>query len=183
VLVRHAQAADAPVDADRPLTGRGSRRAAAIGAWLRDNGLLPDRALVSPARRAVQTWETAGGVPPVVDPRVYDNTVEALLAAVQDTPDEVGTLVLVGHNPSIAELAAVLDDGTGPATARRRLEDGFPTGCVAVLGVDRGVGGLGVADQHESAGHRPSLAPAAPQASTADVRPARLGPRTPARGA
>jgi phosphohistidine phosphatase len=147
LLVRHAQAADGPVDADRPLTGRGSGRAAAIGAWLRENGLVPDRALVSPARRAAQTWQTAGGVAPVIDPRIYDNTVEALLAAVQDTPDEVGTLVLVGHNPSIGELVEVLDDGHGDPAARRAAEAGFPTGGVAVftLGTPFSAAGPGTA--------------------------------------
>ena len=127
VLVRHAQAADAPVDADRPLTESGTRRATAIGAWLEETGLQPDRALVSPARRAVQTWEHAGrGSTPVIDPRIHDNTVEALLAAIRDTPEDVHVLALVGHQPSLGELAAVLDDGAGPPA-------GFPTGGVAVF--------------------------------------------------
>ena len=146
VLIRHAQAADAPVDADRPLTAQGVRRAAAIGTWLQQAGVVPDRVLVSPARRAVQTWESAGGGPAVLDPRIYDNTVEALLAAIGDTPEDVQQLVVIGHNPSIGELVAVLDDGTGPATARRRLESGFPTGCVALLGVDDPFAGIGLGD-------------------------------------
>jgi phosphohistidine phosphatase len=138
VLVRHAQAADGPVDADRPLTGRGARHAAAIGTWLEQAGFVPDRVLVSPARRAVQTWEQAGtglpqGPPPTVDTRIYDNTVEALLAAIQETPDDVGTLAVVGHNPSIGELVAVLDDGQGNPAARRDADAGFPTGSVAVF--------------------------------------------------
>jgi phosphohistidine phosphatase len=143
VLVRHAQAADAPVDADRPLTAAGLRRATAIGVWLGQAGLVPERVLVSPARRAVQTWEAAGGVPPVVDPRVYDNTVQSLLAAVQDTPEGVRTLVLVGHNPSIGELVAALDDGLGDPVARRAAETGFPTGGVAVFTLDAPFGAAG----------------------------------------
>ncbi|WP_448616847.1 SixA phosphatase family protein [Modestobacter sp. URMC 112] len=138
VLVRHAQAADAPVDADRPLTGLGSRRAAAIGTWLEQSGLVPDHVVVSPARRAGQTWEQASrelpqSPQPTVDGRVYDNTVEAVLAAVHDVPDEVGTLVVVGHNPSIGELAMALDDGSGDPVARREVGAGFPTGGVAVF--------------------------------------------------
>jgi phosphohistidine phosphatase len=134
LLLRHAQAADAPIDADRPLTGLGGRRATAIGAWLEQADLVPDRALVSPARRAGQTWVRAGrGRPPVVDPRVYDNTVEALLAAIRETPEGVRTLAVVGHNPSIGELAAALDDGSGDPAARREVDAGFPTGGVAVL--------------------------------------------------
>jgi phosphohistidine phosphatase len=140
VLVRHAKAAGGPVDADRPLTGRGARHAAAIGAWLEQAGSVPDRVLVSPARRAAQTWEQASGSlaqspQPIVDPRIYDNTVESLLAAIQETPDDVGVLAVVGHNPSIGELAADLDDGRGDEAARRDLQDGFPTGGVAVFTV------------------------------------------------
>ena len=138
VLVRHAQAAGGGVDADRPLTPGGARHAATIGSWLGRAGLRPDRVVVSPARRAVQTWAQAGGrlpeaAAPVVEARIYDNTVEGLLAAVRATPDDVRTLVLVGHNPSIGELAAVLDDGEGSPVARRDAGDGFPTGAVAVF--------------------------------------------------
>jgi phosphohistidine phosphatase len=141
VLIRHAQAAGGAVDADRPLTEHGARRAAAIGAWLEQAGLAPDRVLVSPARRAVQTWEQAGGGPlPVVDPRIYDNTVEALLAAIRDSPGDVRDLVVVGHNPSIAGLAAALDDGEGAPAARRDVGSGFPTGGVAVFALSASFG-------------------------------------------
>jgi phosphohistidine phosphatase len=132
LLVRHAQAARGPADAERPLTERGERSAAAIGAWLARAGLTPDRVLVSPARRAVQTWERAGGelqtaVEPIADERIYDNTIEALLAVVQETPEDVRTLAVVGHNPSVGELAGVLDDGRSDVGA------GFPAGGIAVF--------------------------------------------------
>jgi len=133
VLVRHAEAADAAVDADRPLTASGARRAAAIGDWLLEHAPAPERVLVSPARRTVQTWARAGGAPPVLEPRIYEATVEELLAVVRETPDEVQQLAVVGHNPSISELAAVLDDGHGDAAARRGFRFGFPTGGVAVF--------------------------------------------------
>jgi phosphohistidine phosphatase len=138
LLIRHAKAGEAATDIERPLTGRGERQAAAIGTWLTDAGLVPDRAFVSPARRAAQTWELAAaqlGERPaqVVEPRIYDNTVEALLAVLADTPDDVSTLAVVGHNPSIGQLAYDLEDGEGSATARRDLEAGFPTGTVAVF--------------------------------------------------
>jgi phosphohistidine phosphatase len=138
LLVRHAQAADGRVDAHRPLTTRGGRQAAALGSWLRQAGLTPDGVLVSPARRAAQTWDLASvplapAVPPIVDTRIYDNTVEALLAAIREIPDDVETLTVVGHNPSIGELAAVLDDGQGSVAARGHIQAGFPTGSVAVF--------------------------------------------------
>jgi phosphohistidine phosphatase len=138
VLVRHAQAADAAVDRDRPLTPKGARRAAAIGTWLEQAEFVPDRVLVSPARRAEQTWGEAGATAapdlrPTVDERIYENTVEALLDAIRDTPEEVRTVAVVGHNPSIAALAAALDDGQGDPTARRDVQAGFPAGGVAVF--------------------------------------------------
>jgi phosphohistidine phosphatase len=138
VLVRHAKAAEGPVDAERPLTKRGNRQAAAIGAWLAQAGLVPDRVAVSSARRAAQTWAGAAAAlkdspPPTVDERIYDNTVEALLAVLRETPADVRTVAVVGHNPSIIELTHVLDDGSGDPAARRAAEEGFPTGCVAVF--------------------------------------------------
>ncbi len=138
LLVRHAKAADSPVDGDRPLTSKGEHRAAAIGAWLDRAGLVPDLVLVSPARRAAQTWELASASltpdpPSAADARIYENTVEDLLAVIRETPDDVRTLAVVGHNPSIGELAAVLDDGRGSPEAANALDAGFPTGGVAVF--------------------------------------------------
>jgi len=141
LLIRHAQAADAPIDAERPLTDRGVRAAGAIGSWLRETGVLPDRVLVSPARRAVQTWEKAGaalaaGPDPVVDARIYANTVEHVLAAIREAPEGVRALAVVGHNPSLGQLTEILDDGHGDPRARDALGAGFRTGGVAVFVVD-----------------------------------------------
>jgi phosphohistidine phosphatase len=141
VLIRHAEAAPAASDADRPLTDRGLQQAAALGRWLQRGGLAPDRAVVSRARRAAETWERAAArmtapPAPIVDARIYDNTVEALLTVLAETPSETGIVALVGHNPSIGTLASVLDDGAGSPSARRDLQAGFPTGCVAVFGLE-----------------------------------------------
>jgi phosphohistidine phosphatase len=137
VLIRHAEAAGGPVDVERPLTERGAGQAASIGPWLERSGLVPDRVLVSPARRAAQTWErvAVAAATATVEPRIYVNTVEALLDAIRQTPDDVPTLALVGHNPSIGELASALDGGQGDPAARQRLDRGYPTGGVAVLAV------------------------------------------------
>ncbi|HLZ37033.1 MAG TPA: histidine phosphatase family protein [Mycobacteriales bacterium] len=141
VLVRHAKAApDGGADADRPLADRGVADAAAIGRWLADHGLAPDRVVVSPARRARQTWELAAGEigaapEPVLDERMYDNTLDDLLAVLRGTPPEADTLVLVGHNPAIEALALTLDDGRGDATARGELRRKYPTSGVGVFAV------------------------------------------------
>jgi phosphohistidine phosphatase len=141
LLIRHAKAEDHGVtDARRSLARRGERDAAEIGKLLAYAGLVPDRAVVSPARRAVQTWEhaaaAAGGAPEAVeDERIYDNTVDDLLAVIRETPAEVVTLALVGHNPSVAALADELDDGTGDETARTEMTHSYPTSGVAVFEV------------------------------------------------
>ncbi|UOY01348.1 SixA phosphatase family protein [Blastococcus sp. PRF04-17] len=137
VLIRHAEAGDAPVDVDRPLTQLGERRAEAIGEWLGRAGLAPDRVVVSPAVRAQQTWERAAVALPAgltgVDERIYDNTVDALLAVLGGLPDEAMTAALVGHNPAVGQLAAVLGDAEGDPAARHDVGSGFPTGGVAVF--------------------------------------------------
>ena len=140
VLVRHAEAASALVDRDRPLSSRGERQAAAVGTWLAQRGLAPDRVAVSPARRTLQTWDgmrTALGAVPerVVEERIYDNTVDGLLDVVRETAEDVRTLVLVGHNPAVGTLAHLLDDGEGSREARARLDAGFPPASVAVFDV------------------------------------------------
>jgi phosphohistidine phosphatase len=99
-----------------------------------------DRVVVSPARRAQETWDGAqSGLPAavevVVDARIYDNDVAALFEVVGDTPASVTTLGLVGHNPSFGELALVLDDTEGDDDARHTLRAGYGTSGVAVFDV------------------------------------------------
>lgn len=138
LLIRHARAANGPVDLERPLTEQGMRQAAALGSWLTQVRLVPDRVMVSPARRAVQTWEQASaalvtGVRPIVDARIHDNTVDALLTAIRGTPEDVLIVAVVGHNPSVGELVSALDDGRGSPDARREVGAGFPAGGAAVF--------------------------------------------------
>jgi phosphohistidine phosphatase len=141
VLVRHAKAArTGKTDIERELAPRGRADAPAVGRWLAAEDLAPDRAVLSPARRATQTWELAAGELPAapdaaVDDRLYANIVEDLLAVVRETPPGVGTVALVGHNPSIEQLALALDDGTGDAAARHELATKYPTSGVAVFAV------------------------------------------------
>jgi phosphohistidine phosphatase len=139
LLVRHAKAmSGGETDADRQLAPRGIRDAGAAGRWLADRGLTPDHVVVSPAHRALQTWqlmasELAAAPTAAIDPRIYDNTLDALLAIAQETTEDAGTLAIVGHNPSMHELAVVLDDGRGDDSARVSIAQAFPTAGVAVL--------------------------------------------------
>lgn len=142
MLIRHAKAArDSAVDLERSLANRGRSEALLIGRWLVEHELRPDGVVVSPARRARQTWNLAaiaiGDAPePERDDRIYTNTVDDLLAVIHDAADGVGTLMVVGHNPSIEQLAVALDDGRGDAAARDALMEKYPTSGVAVFAID-----------------------------------------------
>ncbi|MEU8982166.1 histidine phosphatase family protein [Streptomyces sp. NPDC048309] len=139
VVLRHAKSAwpEGVSDHERPLAPRGRRDAPAAGRALAEADCLPDLALCSTAVRARQTWELAAeqwGTPPPVrlDERLYAAEVPELLAAVREVPDQVGTLLLIGHNPGLEEL--VLDlAGDGLDDALDHVRTKFPTSAVAVL--------------------------------------------------
>jgi phosphohistidine phosphatase len=139
ILIRHAKAETrGGDDAKRRLAPRGERDARAVGRWLKQAGLVSGVAAVSPARRTVQTWDRAleelGRAPRTVhDDRIYQNTVEDLLAVIRESPPQARTLFLVGHNPAIEALATELDDGAGDRAAAKEMATKFPTSGIAVL--------------------------------------------------
>ena len=106
LLIRHAKTAQGSPDEARQLTDRGRRDSAAIGDWLRSHSLVPDLVVVSPAKRARQTWELTGiDAKSEIDERVYENTESDLLAIMRGADESVATLAIVGHNPSIESFA------------------------------------------------------------------------------
>jgi phosphohistidine phosphatase len=115
VVVRHAKSAwpdDVP-DAQRPLNKRGRRDAPAAGRWLRDRVGHVDAVVCSPAARTRETWaliaaELDGAADPIFDERVYAATAQTLLAVVRGLSDDVGSALLVGHNPGVADLVTAL---------------------------------------------------------------------------
>src|SRR5215472_14750082 len=149
VLFRHAKSAwpDVP-DHDRPLARRGIRAAPVMGRWLREAGLLPGQVLCSTARRARETWQFAqaglAAAPPVTfDGRIYEAAATDLLAVIREVPPATGTLLLIGHNPAIEDLALLLAapsdaaalpeaGGAGPGDVDR-MRSKFPTAAIAVL--------------------------------------------------
>lgn len=142
ILIRHAKADAGALDLERRLTPRGESDAAAVGRLLARAGVTPDRAVLSPARRARQTWDAvqaalAEPVEVVLDQRVYDNDVAALFQVVAEAEVDAGAvlgcLALVGHNPSFAEFALTVDDGQGDQGARERLRAGYRTSGVAIF--------------------------------------------------
>jgi len=141
--MRHAEAAQtAPGgrDRDRPLTAAGVADALAVGHRLNASGLLPDLALASDARR---TRETLEGLSPALrvqpeirlDPALYRADGRELLDRIREEGGTADCLLVIGHNPAIAELATGLGRH-GDGAARRGLARGFPPGAVAVFAVD-----------------------------------------------
>lgn len=140
ILLRHAKAERAEGgarDFDRALAPAGRAAAPRIGAYMAGHALTPDLAICSSARRAKETWDLAAGAYPVLprtvyDPRVYQLAAEGLLSLVRAAAADVHVLLLVGHNPSLEDLADGLIATGDPAT-RERLTEKFPTGALAVI--------------------------------------------------
>lgn len=122
-LLRHAKAVKSDGyadDRDRPLDPQGVADIAALKPQLRHlggGGLRPDRILCSPAVRTRETLEhlAAGGTLPsdaetVFEPSVYMALASHLFALLHEQPDDLSTLLIVGHNPGLHQLVVSLAD-------------------------------------------------------------------------
>ena len=140
MLLRHAKSDWAKPglrDHDRPLNPRGREAAPKMGAYMVRHALVPDLIIASTAKRVTETLDhllPAFDRPPkiVSEPRVYDARSNALLGVLKEAPGTAHSLLLVGHNPGIAELASLLI-ASGDVDARQRLIEKFPTAGLAVI--------------------------------------------------
>jgi phosphohistidine phosphatase len=121
VLLRHAKAETQPglPDDKRPLSPRGHTDAHAAGAWLAAR-LVPDLVLCSPTKRTRQTWHAvAANLPAAADPvvryerRLYLGGPDELLQLVREIEDSVSAVLMIGHNPTLSQLAFDLDQEGG----------------------------------------------------------------------
>ena len=108
-----------------------------MGAYMARHALVPDLIVASTATRVRETLDLllpAFAKPPKVvpDERIYEAEAEALLGVIKETAGAVHSLLLVGHNPGLAELAALLM-ASGDVEARQRLIEKFPTAALAVI--------------------------------------------------
>ena len=139
--MRHGKAeAFAAEDHRRLLTERGALEARAAGEWLASRGLVPTHALVSSAQRAQDTWASLTGpagttVAPVVSDAIYTAGPDNALDLLRSTPDDAEVVLYVGHNPTAASLAHLLDDGDPDPASFREMSAGFATSAMAVLDV------------------------------------------------
>jgi phosphohistidine phosphatase len=141
-LLRHAKSSwDDPDldDADRPLADRGRRAAELIGDHMRADAIAPELVLCSPAVRARQTLvglgDAVGSASIEIERALYEAHEADLLSRVRKVDGGVGSVMLVGHNPSIerfALLVAAESDLVDDVRAK------YPTGALATLQFDGG---------------------------------------------
>ncbi|GAB2517868.1 SixA phosphatase family protein [Lysobacter humi (ex Lee et al. 2017)] len=138
ILLRHAHAEsprEGQDDLDRPLEAEGQAAAEAVGQWLVAEGLVPDCVLCSPARRARETLEAVvratGYVEHCVEDTIYEATPGALIE-LADRYREIGRVMIVGHNPGLEQLAALMNSGQSGDYR------GMPPAGVAVLTMPAG---------------------------------------------
>jgi phosphohistidine phosphatase len=139
-LLRHAKSSwDDPAlpDRDRPLAPRGRRDARRIGKHLRRLGITPALVLCS---SAVRTQETLDLLHPAlaevavhIEEQLYGASSETLLERIHSVPDHVSSLLLIGHNPGLHDLALAL---ASSGAKRKRLEAKFPTAALATLALE-----------------------------------------------
>ncbi|MCR6664052.1 MAG: histidine phosphatase family protein [Luteimonas sp.] len=133
ILLRHAHA-EAPMpgqaDFDRPLSSVGLAEAEAARRWLCEQGLIPDRVLCSPARRTRETLDALlaneNGIDRRLEATIYEAT-PGTLAGLIDAHADVERLLVVGHNPGLEQLVALMHSGQSGDYR------GMPPAAIAVL--------------------------------------------------
>jgi phosphohistidine phosphatase len=143
-LLRHAKSSwDDPSlsDEERPLSPRGRRAATAMAHHFQEKRMAPDRVLCSPSLRTRQTLdylipvlgspENGGDV--VFEPVIYEASPHELLELIRSTPPETSSLLLIGHNPGLASLAASLLAPNGHDASLSQLRRKYPTGALATF--------------------------------------------------
>ena len=133
ILLRHSKSdwSGDEADIDRPLAKRGQRQAPVAGRWLATHVDRIDLAVVSIAKRARATWDLVSAE---LDERpetrhdedAYAASVGGLLAIIHSLGEQLGTVILVGHNPGLEDLAETLIGDRIP----------MPTSALAVIELD-----------------------------------------------
>ena len=135
ILMRHAKSSwNDPLqpDHERPLNGRGRRSAKAIGAWLADQGYVPDEVISSDAARTQETYALMGlqGCSPHWHRALYLASAATMMKHLRAAQGD--TVLMLGHNPGIAELAErLLVSPVGDGNFQR-----FPTAATLIARFD-----------------------------------------------
>jgi phosphohistidine phosphatase len=144
ILMRHGKAerqAAAGGDFERPLAERGREDAALMAGVLARAKLAPDLILVSSARRTRETWEAVRDAFPQAAGEIrkdlYHAEAEDIQAAIDDEAGDGQTVMVIGHNPGLHDLAVTLAlSGRALPGLVSRLRSRFPTSTAAVFKFD-----------------------------------------------
>jgi phosphohistidine phosphatase len=140
LLLRHAKSSwdDASLDDhDRPLSDRGGRAGRLVASYLARQSIGVELVLCSSALRARQTLDLVlPSLEENVEVRIEDGLYAAdatdLLDRLRGVAESVPAVLVVGHNPSLQQLALRLVAGGEPARLHQ-LQQKFPTGAVATI--------------------------------------------------
>jgi phosphohistidine phosphatase len=140
LLLRHSKterAAPGERDRDRRLTERGRADAPVMGDYMMQHHLVPDLVLVSPAVRTQETWALVGAAfsktpRALSESRIYNASSDTLADLIRETGN-ADTLLVVGHNPGLHDLATELI-GSGDPQTRESLNEKLPTSGLIVIG-------------------------------------------------
>ncbi len=141
ILFRHGKAELAGLtggDRERPLAARGRGDAQKTAQWLSAAGFVPDLVLVSPALRTRSTWQSASATFPSAQVEVRDSLYlagsEGIIDELETAPPDTDTIMVVGHNPGLQELALELAiEGDAPQEQVDWINDGIPTATALVF--------------------------------------------------
>lgn len=147
LLLRHAKTVPAGAgieDHDRELMKRGREDAPLVGRYMQAQKYIPDLILCSTSRRTVETAdlvisELTGTKTIDFEEALYLAEPRIIHAAIRGAPETARTLMIVGHNPGLEQLAAALAREPVKRKERDRfdsIEEKFPTGALAVLEFD-----------------------------------------------
>src|SRR5215212_1891130 len=115
-LLRHAKSSwadESMRDFERPLSNRGRKACAIIGELIAEKGINFDLVLVSTAVRTRETFELVQqrakfSAEVRYDERIYEATTSQLLEVISQVDNDRQSVLLIGHNPGIEDLLAVL---------------------------------------------------------------------------
>ena len=144
ILFRHGEAerdSESGEDFDRRLSPDGRDESERVGRALADLGFAPDLVLASAAVRTRETWAALASAFPKARARFEDDLYLAepdrVRRSAETAGEDCGTVMVVGHNPGLQELAlALLIEGGAPTSQIGRVQARFPTGAAAVFLID-----------------------------------------------
>ena len=141
LLMRHGKAENSSgqPDHERALAERGQSQARLVGEYLAAQNVQVSRVLVSDSTRTEQTWDAVRSQMPDFDgtvtehEEIYAGGPAELLSLLHGVEAEQPVVLVIGHEPTISSLSALLadDDSDAGATAQARI--GMPTGSMSVL--------------------------------------------------